>query len=170
MLAGEVGGRFSDETAQFLRALASAKVREGPQLLQGRAHAAWLRRWSAMLACAAARAFAPSCSVFEGWGVGLQRFSRGVGGCSSLSEARGRVGLDRFIRDLDVGASNPFHGRRIEVIVDVLSLWHGAQLAVNTTLVSAWRRHCTTARSHHERCGFAGSSQGEGNHIPRTLR
>ena len=60
VLAGEVGGRFSDETAQFLRALASAKVRDVPQLLQGRAHAAWLRRWSAMLACAAARAFALS--------------------------------------------------------------------------------------------------------------
>ena len=60
VLAGEVGGRFSDETAQFLRALASAKVREVPQLLQGRAHAAWLRRWSAMLACAAARAYALS--------------------------------------------------------------------------------------------------------------
>ena len=44
VLAGEVGGRFSDETAQFLRALASAKVWEVPQLLQGRAHAAWLRR------------------------------------------------------------------------------------------------------------------------------
>ena len=41
-VAGEFGGRFSDETAQFLRALASAKVQEIPQLLQGD-HAAWLR-------------------------------------------------------------------------------------------------------------------------------
>ena len=36
----EVGGRLSDETAQFLRGLASAKVRDVPLFLQGRAHAA----------------------------------------------------------------------------------------------------------------------------------
>ena len=60
VLAGEVGGRFSDETAQFLRGLASAEVRDVPQILQGRAHAAWMRRWSSILACAAARAFALS--------------------------------------------------------------------------------------------------------------
>ena len=60
VLAGEVGGRFSAETAQFLTGLASAKVRELPELLRGRAHAAWLRRWSWLLACAAARAFALS--------------------------------------------------------------------------------------------------------------
>ena len=65
-------------------------------------------------------------------------------------EAGGRVGLDRFIRDLDVGAFNPLDGRRIEVIVDGLSLWHGAQLAVDTTLVSPLhgdgtaRRHAAT--------------------------
>ena len=34
----------------------------------------------------------PSCSVFEGWGVGLQRFSRGAGGCSSLSGGRRTCG------------------------------------------------------------------------------
>ena len=45
---------LSDETAQFLRGLASAKVRDVPQILQGRAHAAWMRRWSS------ARAFALS--------------------------------------------------------------------------------------------------------------
>ena len=60
VLAGEVGGRFSDETAQFLRGLASATVRDVPQILQGRAHATWMRRWSSILACAAARAFALS--------------------------------------------------------------------------------------------------------------
>ena len=65
-------------------------------------------------------------------------------------EAGGHMGLDRFIRDLDVGAFNPLDGRRIEVIVDGLSLWHGAQLAVDTTLVSPLhgdgtaRRHAAT--------------------------
>ena len=60
VLAGEVGGRFSAETAQFLTGLASAKVQQLSDLLQGRAHVAWLRRWSSLLACAAARAFALS--------------------------------------------------------------------------------------------------------------
>ena len=60
VLAGEVGGRFSGETASFLLFLAAAKVRGVPELLQGRALAAWLSRWGSMLACAAARAFALS--------------------------------------------------------------------------------------------------------------
>ena len=95
-------------------------------------------------------------SVFEGWGVGLQRFCRAAGG---------RVGLDRFIRDLDVGAFNPLDGRRIEVIVDGLSLWHGAQLAVDITVVSP-QHGDGTARRH----AATTSGEGEGNHIPRTLR
>ena len=59
VLAAEVGGRFSAETSQFLRGLASAKVRGLPQVLQGRAHAGWVRRWSAMLGCTAARCVTP---------------------------------------------------------------------------------------------------------------
>ena len=43
-------------------------------------------------------------------------------------EAGGRVGVDRFVRDLDLGAFNQLDGRRIEVIIDGLSFWHGAQL------------------------------------------
>ena len=60
MLAGEVGGRFSTETAQFLSDLAWAKTQGVSDLLRGRARSAWTRRWSAMLGCAAARAFATS--------------------------------------------------------------------------------------------------------------
>ena len=63
-LAGEVGGRFSSETAQFLQDLAKAKDREVPQLLKGRALAAWIIRWSSMLTCPTARAFA--ISLLEG--------------------------------------------------------------------------------------------------------
>ena len=57
VLAAEIGGRWSEETAQFLRALAKAHARSVPLLLQSRVKAAWLRRWSNILACAAARAF-----------------------------------------------------------------------------------------------------------------
>ena len=54
VLAGEIGGRFSSETAQFLNALASAKVRDSPLVLKGRIHAALVRR------CTEARSYALS--------------------------------------------------------------------------------------------------------------
>ena len=60
VLAAEVGGRWNSETAQFLTALARARAQEVPLVLQGRAEAAWVRRWSAILACTAARAFSLS--------------------------------------------------------------------------------------------------------------
>ena len=49
-VAAEVGGRWSQETADFLNAKAKAKAEEYPQILQGRVRAACVRRWSAMLA------------------------------------------------------------------------------------------------------------------------
>ena len=52
VLASEVGGRWSDETAQFLRGLAEARADCVPPFLQGRVKAAWLRRWlSARMQC-----------------------------------------------------------------------------------------------------------------------
>ena len=50
VLAAEVGGRWSEETAQFLRALAKAHAQTAPLILQNRVKAAWLRRWSNVLA------------------------------------------------------------------------------------------------------------------------
>ena len=60
VLAAEVGGRWNSETAQFITALANARAQEVPLVLQGRAQAAWARRWTAILACTAARAFCVS--------------------------------------------------------------------------------------------------------------
>ena len=60
VLAAEVGGRWSNETSQFLRGLAKARAETVPLILQGRAKAAWLRRWSALLACSMVRAFSGS--------------------------------------------------------------------------------------------------------------
>ena len=48
VLATEVGGRWSDETAKFL---ANAKAQASPFILQNRVKAAYLRRWSAVFAC-----------------------------------------------------------------------------------------------------------------------
>ena len=65
-------------------------------------------------------------------------------------EAGGSVGVDRFVRDLDLVAFNGLDQRRIEVIVDGLTLWHGAQLAVDTRcplcmVMSARRNAATTS-------------------------
>ena len=60
VLAGEVGGRFSAETAQFISSLAWVKTQGMSDLLRRHASTAWTRRWSALLSCAAARAFASS--------------------------------------------------------------------------------------------------------------
>ena len=56
-------------------------------------------------------------------------------------EARGRVRRNAFVRDLNLDAVPPTDGRRIEVVVDGLPMFHGAQLAVDTTLVSALKRN-----------------------------
>ena len=56
-------------------------------------------------------------------------------------EAHGRVRKNAFVRDLNVFPVPPGDGRRIEVVVDGLPLFHGAQLAVDTTLVSALKRN-----------------------------
>ena len=53
VLAGEVGGRWSEETRSLLCQLARAKARSEPEQ-------AWRSRWASTLACSAARAFAAS--------------------------------------------------------------------------------------------------------------
>ena len=60
VLAAETGGRWSNETAQFLRGLAKGKAETAPLLLQNRVLSAWLARWSCILACSSTRAFAQS--------------------------------------------------------------------------------------------------------------
>ena len=60
VLAGEIGGRWSEETRRFLSLLAKAKTRSEPPILKKRAEQAWRLRWGAILGCAAARSFAAS--------------------------------------------------------------------------------------------------------------
>ena len=50
-------------------------------------------------------------------------------------EAGGRVRTNAFLRDMDSVSINPLDTRRLEVVVDGLPLFGGAQLAVDTTLV-----------------------------------
>ena len=60
VVASEVGGRWSAEAQAFLRQFARAKSRQEPPTLRASAKLAWIWRWSMILACASARAFALS--------------------------------------------------------------------------------------------------------------
>ena len=66
VLAAEVGGRWSLEAQTFLRLLVRAKTRSLPEVLRVRARQAWLFRWSSLLACSAARAYASSLLELHG--------------------------------------------------------------------------------------------------------
>ena len=77
------------------------------------------------------------------------------------------MGVDRFVRDLDLGAFNGLDQRRIEVIVDSLTLWHGVQLAVDTTLVSPLHGDGTARRNAANTSGVVlRDARSEGEDIP----
>ena len=61
-------------------------------------------------------------------------------------EGGARVRLNVFVRDLDLAEPNRLDGRRLEVVADGLPLHGGAQLAIDTTMVSPLHRD-GTARS-----------------------
>ena len=73
------------------------------------------------------------------------------------------MGTNTFIRDLDVGEFNQLDGRRVEVIADGLPLWHGAQLAIDTTLVSPLHGDGTARRG-------AANSSGVALHAARRIK
>ena len=60
-----------------------------------------------------------------------------------------------FVRDMDLVEHNALDGRRLEIVADGLTLWHGAQLAVDTTMVSPVRRDGTARPGAAERDGVA---------------
>ena len=51
VVAAEVGGRFSEEAASFVHALAKAKSRSQSPIMRRRVRAALSRRWEGILAC-----------------------------------------------------------------------------------------------------------------------
>ena len=51
-----------------------------------------------------------------------------------------------WVRDMDLQKFNAIDGRRLEVVADGLSLWRGAQLAIDTTLVSPLSRDGSASR------------------------
>ena len=70
-------------------------------------------------------------------------------------EAGARVRTNVMVRDLDLGAFDQLDGRRLEIIADGLPLWRGAQLAIDTTLVSPIRADEATRRHAAHRDGVA---------------
>ena len=50
VLAGEIGGRLSEEIRSFLSLLAKAKARSEPPIMKKRAEQAWRLRWGAFWA------------------------------------------------------------------------------------------------------------------------
>ena len=78
-------------------------------------------------------------------------------------EAGARVSTNVFVRDMDLAQFNTFDGRRLEVVADGLSLWQGAQLAIDTTMVSPLRRDGSAqpgaANAKKRRCTCRGQTQ-----------
>ena len=68
---------------------------------------------------------ATTCSVRHSGSVGSERLRVGI--CS-------RPGVSVLVRDLDISAPDAADERRLEVIADGLPLFHGAQLAIDTTM------------------------------------
>ena len=68
--------------------------------------------------------------------------------------------MNVFVRDMDLHDFNRLDGRRLEVAVDGSPLWNGAQLAIDTTMVSPVRRDGTAA----------GTAMTNGKATPRESR
>ena len=91
----EVGGRWSDEAATFLRLLAHTKARQAPALLRHSLTNALIHRWSAMLTHAAMHAFAASL------------LDQDLSGCHNLE------GNAPSIREILAEATSPPHYSRL---------------------------------------------------------
>ena len=77
------------------------------------------------------------CALFQGcWADEVSRWRARQLGCA---ERRGRVSLNVRVGDLDLPPRGAVDQRRLEVVVDGLPLFHGAQLAIDTTMVSPVR-------------------------------
>ena len=70
-------------------------------------------------------------------------------------EAGARVSTNVFVRDLDIAMFNMVDSRRLEVVADGLPLFGGAQLAIDTTLVSVLRGDGSARRHAASRKGVA---------------
>ena len=70
-------------------------------------------------------------------------------------EAGGRVTTNVMVRDMDLARPDVHDTRRLEVVVDGLSLFGGVQLAADTTVVSALHANGDAQRNAARRDGVA---------------
>ena len=75
--------------------------------------------------------------------LGRRGFPLEVVAAQVCREAGARVTTNVFVRDMDLAVFDVMDSRRLEVVADGLTAFRGAQLAIDTTLVSAIRRDGT---------------------------
>ena len=90
------------------------------------------------------------------------------GGFPLGCEAGTRVTTNVMVRDSDLEAMKVQDGRRLEVVADGLPLHGGAQLAIDTTIVSAL--HCDGRCCKRGRGSFGRSEKTEGENLSRVHR
>ena len=76
-------------------------------------------------------------------GLGRRGFASESAAARVCREAGARVTTNVMVRDLDLLPMDRVDARRLEVVADGLPLFHGAQVALDTTLVSPLRRDGT---------------------------
>ena len=84
------------------------------------------------------RAACSTCGVLRRRGKPLEKAAARV-----CREAGARVAENVLLRNMNLAGISGHYGRQIEVVANGLPLWGGAQLAVDTTLVSPVRRNGT---------------------------
>ena len=86
-------------------------------------------------------------------------------------EGGARVTSNMFVRDMDLAAFDALDNRRLEVVADWLTLWRGAQLAIDTTMVSPLRRDGTARprAANHDGAALEDARSRKGGHLPRTF-
>ena len=100
-----------------------------------------------------------SCKVLSACAVsgvlGRRGFAVETTAARICREVGARVMVNVFVRDLDLGVVDRLDARRLEIVADGLPLFGGAQLAIDTTLVSAIRQDGTPIRGAATRDGVA---------------
>ena len=84
-------------------------------------------------------------------------------------EAGGRVTTNVLVRDLDLAEPNAADARRLEVVADGLPLFGGAQLAVDTTIVSTLHANGVPRRVHVDGVVLAAARQRKERRYPELV-
>ena len=96
------------------------------------------------------RAACAEAGVLGARGFALERAAAQV-----CREGGGRVSTNVMVRNLDIEGGNPVDARRLEVVVDGLTIFNGAQLAIDTTMVSPLQRNGMARRRAADHNGAA---------------